>query len=182
MARWGEFRFEEFERLAQSFQRALDERVIDRFIQEFLMEMAMRSLRKIKMRTPASHGDLRRKWQVGSVIRRGDAYIIEVFNNLEYSSFVEYGFRAHWVPGHWEGNKFVYDRSIKRMTKEAKAAYRARYGSLGMLVGKRKIGWVSGKFMMTISMQEIERELPRYLERRQVQLLEQIMNGRPPRR
>ncbi len=33
--------------------------------------------------------------------------------------------------------------------------------------------------MMTISMQEIENELPKYLEKRQVQLLEQIMNGRP---
>ncbi|EHQ92144.1 HK97 gp10 family phage protein [Desulfosporosinus youngiae] len=182
MARWGSFRFEEFERLAQSFQKALDERVMERFIREFLSEMAMRSLRKIKMRMLADHGDLRRKWQVGNVTRTGDAYVIEIFNNLEYASFVEYGFRSHWVPGHWEGNKFIYDRSVIHLTKEAKVAYKERYGSLGMYVGNRKIGWVSGKFMMTISMQEIERDLPKYLERKQIQLLEQIMNGRPPRR
>lgn len=36
--------------------------------------------------------------------------------------------------------------------------------------------------MMTISMQEIERELPRYLEKRMVELLDNIMNGRPPKK
>jgi len=36
--------------------------------------------------------------------------------------------------------------------------------------------------MMTISMQEIERELPKYLERRMGELLDNIINGRPPRK
>lgn len=33
--------------------------------------------------------------------------------------------------------------------------------------------WVDGRFMMTISMQEIERELPRYLERRLLKWLKE---------
>ncbi|XOS93818.1 hypothetical protein ACLMAB_10540 [Brevibacillus laterosporus] len=36
--------------------------------------------------------------------------------------------------------------------------------------------------MMTISMKEIEKELPRYLEKRQTKLLNDIMNGRPAKR
>lgn len=165
MARWGSFQFDDIEKLAKSFQKALDERVIERFIQDFLMEMAMRSLRKIKKRTPVgvytgevhfftaagkevrfdvnsvkTGGQLRRNWKVGNVERRGNAYVVEIFNNTDYAEYVEYGHRT----GHG-------------LTK-----------------------WVEGRFMMTISMQEIERELPRYLEKRQVQLLEQIMNGRPP--
>lgn len=142
MPRWGEFDFSEFERFAKAFQRALDERVIERFIRDFLLEMAYRAERKIKKRTPVDTGELRRNWRVGNVERHGDAYVVEIFNNTEYASFVEYGHRA----------------------------------------GKDLTKWVEGRFMMTISMQEIERELPRYLEKRMVELLDNIMNGRPPRK
>lgn len=43
---------------------------------------------------------------------------------------------------------------------------------------KNHKGWVEGRFMATISMQEIERQLPKFLERKQVELLNQILNGR----
>lgn len=143
MARWGKFDFSEFEKLTKSFQKTLDERVIERFLRDFLMEMAMRSIRKVKKRTPVGEtGDLRRNWQLGNVVKRGDAYQIELFNNTHYASFVEYGHRT----------------------------------------GKDLTGWVEGRFMLTISMQEIERELPKYLEKRMVELLNDIMNGRPPRK
>ncbi len=124
--------------------------------------MAFRAERKIKKRTPVgvysnqvsfttkdgkevsfttssskTGGYLRRNWQVGNVIKQGDAYIVEIFNNTEYASYVEYGHRT-----------------------------------------KNHKGWVEGRFMATISMQEIERQLPRFLERKQVELLNQILNGR----
>lgn len=142
MPKWGKFNFSEFEQLAKTFKKALDERVIERFIQDFLLEMAYRSERKIKKRTPVDTGELRRNWQVGQVERRGDAYIVEIFNNTHYAQFVEYGHRA----------------------------------------GKDLTKWVEGRFMMTISMQQIEKELPRYLEKRMIELLDNIMNGRPPRK
>jgi hypothetical protein len=142
MPKWGKFDFSEFERLAKTFKKALDERVIERFIQDFLLEMAYRAERKIKKRTPVDTGELRRNWQVGRVERRGDAYQVEIYNNTHYAQFVEYGHRT----------------------------------------GKDLTKWVEGRFMMTISMQEIERELPRYLEKRVTQLLSDIMNGRPPKK
>lgn len=165
MGKWGKFDMKEFKQFADTLKKATDERVIERFIRDFVMEMAYRAERKIKKRTPANSGELRRKWGVGRVKRRGNSYIVEVFNNVEYASFVENGFRSHWVPGYWEGNTFVYDSSAKS----------------GMQVGE-KGGWVEGRFMMAISMKEIERELPKYLEKRQAQLLNDIMNGRPARR
>lgn len=147
MARWGKFDFSEFEKLAKTFQKTLDERVIERFMRDFLMEMAMRSLRKIKKRTPVgkdtpSPGQLRNGWRVGSIEKRGDSLQVEVYNNTHYASFVEFGHRT----------------------------------------GKDLTKWVEGRFMMTISMQEIERELPRYLEKRMAELLNNIMNGRPPKK
>lgn len=143
MGRMGSFDYSEFKNMAKSFKKALDERVIERWIKEFLLEMAFRAERKIKKRTPVgvypnkTGGHLRRNWQVGNVVRQGNAYIVEIFNNVEYASYVEYGHR----------------------TRDHKA-------------------WVEGRFMATISMQEIERELPKFLERKQVELLNQILNGR----
>lgn len=141
MPRLGSFDFDEFEKMAKSFKKALDERVIDRFIQDFLLEMAYRAERKVKKRTPVDSGELRRNWRVGRVIRQGSSYVVEIYNNTEYASFVEYGHR-----------------------------------------NRDKTEWIEGRFMMTISMKQIERELPFYLERRQAELLNQIMNGRGPRR
>lgn len=162
MAKLGNFDYSDFKKLANSFQKALDERVIERWIKEFLLEMAFRAERKIKKRTPVgvysnqvsfstkdgkevnfttrtskTGGHLRRNWQVGSVVRQGNAYVVEIFNNVEYASWVEYGHRT-----------------------------------------KNHKGWVEGRFMATISMQEMERELPRFMERKQVELLNQILNGR----
>lgn len=143
MAKWGSFDFSEMENMAKTFKKTLDKRVIERFIQDFMLEMAYRAERKIKKRTPVgvgtpSPGDLRRKWKVGRVERHGNAYVVEIFNNTEYASFVEFGHRT----------------------------------------GADLTGWVEGRFMMTISMKEIESELPRYLEKRQEQLLKKLLGGR----
>ncbi|MFS8534845.1 MAG: HK97 gp10 family phage protein [Limnochordales bacterium] len=125
MPKWGKFDFREFERLAKGL-KDLEGRW-DQFMEEFLLEMALRAIRRIKKRTPVGEtGQLRRKWQVGQVTRQGPYLIVEIVNNTEYASFVEYGHRT----------------------------------------GKDLTKWVEGRFMMTISMQEIERELPQYLERR----------------
>lgn len=167
MSKLGSFQFDDLKQLAKSFQSALDTRVIERWIKEFLLEMAFRAERKIKKRTPVgvygtytreikrgklkgqtrtykrkgSHGKtgghLRRNWQVGNVEKHGSAYVVEIYNNVEYASYVEYGHRT---------------RNHK--------------------------GWVEGRFMATISMDEIERQMPTFLEKKQVELLQQILNGR----
>ncbi|GAA0122247.1 HK97 gp10 family phage protein [Clostridium faecium] len=143
MARLGSFDYSEFKNMAKSFNKALNERVVERWIREFLLEMAFRAERKIKKRTPVgvypnkTGGHLRRNWQVGNVVKQGNSYVVEVFNNVEYASYVNNGHRT---------------RNHK--------------------------GWVEGRFMVEISMNEIERELPKFLERKQVELLNQILNGR----
>ena len=54
-------------------------------------------------------GDYRRNFKRSSkAIRTGTAYKIDVFNNLDYAKPLEYGFRGHFVPGHWDGRSFVY--------------------------------------------------------------------------
>lgn len=147
MAKWGKVDFSDLDKMAKSFKKALDERVIDRFIEDFLLEMAYRANRKIKKRTPVGKdtempGNLRRNWKVSRVVRKGRSFEVDNYNDTYYAIYVEYGHRT----------------------------------------GKDLTNWVEGQFMMTISMQEIERELPRYLERRMTELLNNIMNGRPRKR
>ncbi|MEG6521169.1 HK97 gp10 family phage protein [Desulfotomaculum sp. 1211_IL3151] len=154
----GSFDFDEFKKLAKRFQKAVDDRVVDKLIRELLIELAYRAVAKIKLRTPVNTGDLRRNWLVGRVERQGNSYFVEIFNNLPYASFIETGFYTHWLPEEGEGNIFKYISGAKT---EMQA------GSNGV--------WVEGRFMVKISMQEIARELPAYIERRQAQLLRDIL-------
>lgn len=139
MAGRGGFDYTQFKRLALNTKKAMDSGIIDKFVEGFLLEMAYRAERKIKKRTPVgedtdTRGTLRRNWKVGKVVKKGDSYEIEIYNDTEYAMYVEFGHRT----------------------------------------GKDLTRWVEGKFMMTISMQEIEREWPKYLEKRQLELLNKI--------
>lgn len=56
-------------------------------------------------------GDYRRNFKSEKrATRRGKDYSVRFYNNLNYAIHLEHGFRSHFVPGHWEGNTFVYNR------------------------------------------------------------------------
>lgn len=76
-------------------------------------------------------GTLRRGWTAGDIRKEGGIFKIEVFNNVEYAPYVEYG---HRTPSH-------KDR-------------------------------VPGKFMLTISEQELETITPKVLESRIKEFME----------
>ncbi len=86
-------------------------------------------------------GNLRRSWQVGNVVRGGDAFEIEVFNTAEYASYVEYG-------------------------------HRQRPGRYVPALGKRlKNGWAKGRFMLTVSEEELKVQAPAIIEKRLAEYL-----------
>ncbi|WP_138751805.1 HK97 gp10 family phage protein [Paenibacillus sinopodophylli] len=161
MSAGGLFDISALEKMVKDLQQDIDSGVVDRFVRDLISELGMRTLARIKQRTPVGNGQLRNSFQIGSVVKTSTGYEVEVFTNLEYASFVENGFRAHWVPGHWVGNTFVYESGAKT----------------GMQVGK-KGGWVPGRFMVKISVNEIEEMLPDFLARKQKRFLERLMNGR----
>lgn len=128
----------------------------DLFVESCAKELAARLLRLCIKRTPVgvypsgsgkTGGTLRRGWTNGqasasgyanslSVQHVGNVYKIDIINPVEYAEYVEYGHRQH--PG-----RFV------------------------PAIGKRLVhSWVHGRFMMTISEQELETIAPRILERR----------------
>ena len=105
-------------------------------------------MRKTIQKTPVDTGELRRSWTVGDIRKQGDCYYIEVINPLEYAQYVEYGHRQ--TPG--------------------------RYVPA---IGKRlKKSWVQGKFMLTLSENEIQRDMDKIIKQKLIQLLkEAIKNG-----
>lgn len=73
-------------------------------------------------------GTLRERWDVGSITKSGETYSVEVFNPMEYASYVEFGHRTRnhkgWVPGQYmltiseEEMKNDLERIIQNKLKE----------------------------------------------------------------
>lgn len=109
-----------------------------------IKELAARLLRKVIKRTPSDTGNLRRNWTVSDVRKNGENYEIEVSNSAEYASYVEFGHRQ--TPG-----RFV------------------------PAIGKRlKKSWVKGKFMLTISESELQKQAPAVIEKKITEWLKKL--------
>lgn len=102
--------------------------------------------------------DMGHKEHDGSAPRqRGKTYTIDVYNNIEYAGYLEYGFRSHWVPGYWEGKTFVYQPGAPG----------------GMYVG-HKDSWVNGHFTLRRAIRRTKTTQNARLQRK----LNQILNDR----
>ena len=91
-------------------------------------------------------------------IRHGNAYKIDVFNNLDYAKHLEYGFRVHWVPGYWIGNSFIYQPGFPG----------------GMYAGAKKYGkngFVPGHLVLTRACQEEKEDADIYVPEKCVRFL-----------
>ena len=162
MGRWGKCDFAQLRALEQRLAR-LSDADLDGFCRAAAQGLAARLLAKVKKRTPVGvpprlegpkageirseywagykGGALRQGWTVLPIEKKGGAYQITVTNNLLYASYVEYGHRQK--PG----------RYVPALGKQLKAA------------------WVPGRYMMTISVQELERLAPALLEKQLYQFL-----------
>lgn len=109
-----------------------------------IKEIASRVLTKVIKRTPVgvysnkTGGTLRRGWSTSkalNVSKKGNNYVIDIINPVEYASYVEYGHRT-----------------------------------------RNHTGWVEGRFMLTISTQEVENMTPKILERRLKAMLKDVIS------
>ena len=121
--------------------------IVDELFKEALGQMALDFLRKVKDRTPQRTGMLRDRWKIGAIVKKGDDYMIEVFDDTKYASFVEDG-------------------------------HRQKVGRYVPAIGKRLVKpWVEGRFMMKLTADEIEQEMPRYMERLEKKLAEELFKN-----
>lgn len=130
----------------KEFQKIIEEmeKEKEQLMIDTIKELAARLLRKVIKRTPSDTGNLRRNWTVSDVRKNGENYEIEVSNSAEYASYVEFGHRQ--TPG-----RFV------------------------PAIGKRlKKSWVKGKFMLTISESELQKQAPAVIEKKITEWLKKL--------
>ena len=144
MARDGSVDFRDLEDFKKKIRNNLGEQHVDQFIESCAKELAARLLAKVIKRTPVGQypkgsgkkgGTLRRGW-TGGKSQAANAYA----GNLKVNRF---------------GNVYV----IEIINPVEYAPY-VEFGHRT----RNHEGWVEGKFMLTISEQEIESDAPRILE------------------
>jgi hypothetical protein len=145
MARSGSINFRDFERIQNNLEK-LNQEQVDIFIDACAKELAARLLAKVIKRTPVGDypnssgkkgGTLRRGWTAG-----------------KNQSAVAY---ADSLPIHHFGDAYVIEI--------VNPVEYASYVEFGHRTRNHK-GWVNGRFMLTISEQEIQAAAPAIIEKK----------------
>jgi hypothetical protein len=156
--------FREFQDLLDSFKEVQKQH--EAFLRKFLTEMGMRALAQTKMLTPVDTGNLRNRWELSQVFRKGDELYVVLFNPVEYASHVE--------DGHMQRRRFLPIEYLEDSPANAKmvASIKQKYGddAKGVMLQYK---WIPGHHMARISIAKIEREIPKRYEK----ALKQFMKG-----
>lgn len=87
--------------------------------------------------------------------------VLEVGTNVKYAKYVEYGHKqrpGRFVPGHWEGDRFIYIKGAKE----------------GMVL---KASWVDGKHYFDGALHLMEKIYPEMLEAKLKEWLDDYFGG-----
>lgn len=160
--------FREFQDLLDSFKEVQKQHEV--FLRKFLTEMGMRALAQTKKLTPVDTGNLRNRWELSQVYRKGDSLYIVLFNPVEYASFVE--------DGHMQRRRFLPIQYLEDSPANAKmvASIKQKYGddAKGIMLQDK---WIPGHHMARISISKIEREIPKRYERALKQFMRRLGAG-----
>lgn len=145
MARSGTFNFQDFEKIKNNLEK-LNQEQVDLFIDACAKELAARLLAKVIKRTPV--GDYSNSsGKKGGTLRRG-------WTGGKNSSAVAY---ADSLTIHHFGDAYVIEI--------INPVEYASYVEFGHRTANHK-GWVNGRFMLTISEQEIQQAAPAIIEKK----------------
>lgn len=145
MARSGTFNFQDFEKIKNNLEK-LNQEQVDLFIDACAKELAARLLAKVIKRTPV--GDYpNSSGKKGGTLRRG-------WTGGKNSSAVAY---ADSLTIHHFGDTYVIEI--------INPVEYASYVEFGHRTANHK-GWVNGRFMLTISEQEIQQAAPAIIEKK----------------
>lgn len=145
MARSGTFNFQDFEKIKNNLEK-LNQEQVDLFIDACAKELAARLLAKVIKRTPV--GDYpNSSGKKGGTLRRG-------WTGGKNSSAIAY---ADSLTIHHFGDAYVIEI--------INPVEYASYVEFGHRTANHK-GWVNGRFMLTISEQEIQQAAPAIIEKK----------------
>lgn len=136
--------YKELQDFVKKMEKQLSDANRNKFLEDCVKELAARLLSRVIKRTPVKEGNLRRSWTASDdmkIEKVGGVYQITIENTASYASYVEFGHRR--VPG----------------------IYIPEYGK------STTAGWTDGKFMLTISENEVNALAPALLEKRLMEYL-----------
>lgn len=135
------FDYSQFEKYVNNFEKMTDE--FELFLKQFMLQMAQRVISRVKPRTPVDTGALRASWGIGnqSIALRsvGDTDLLEF--DPENSTVADISAVGNnFEVTIWNGMEY--------------ASY-VEYGH-----STQSGAWKNGYFMLTISVDEIEKQMP----------------------
>ena len=170
MARWGRVDFSQLKRMQRKMER-LERAGFEKFCEDAAKELAARMLAKVIKRTIVADPS---KWKtpvkgyVGGTLRRG--WTAKTHAEAEGGSGD--GINA---------STYAKSLSVKKVgnmyeVEVVNPVEYAPYVEFGHRTSNGQ-GWVNGRFMMTISADEVERAAPAILERKLMKLLREAFDG-----
>ncbi|WP_240421654.1 HK97 gp10 family phage protein [Paenibacillus periandrae] len=160
MSSMGSFDFEDWKKLQKDLQRLQGK--LPQFYEECIKELVGRLLAKTKARTPV--GVYEDKWVEFTTKTGKEVRFFARAHGKQGGTL-----RRGWTVGQVERTAGGYQVEIINPVPYAmyvEYGHRARNAKNGM-------GWVEGRFMLTKSIEELEREMPAFLDRKMKQFLEQ---------
>jgi len=132
--------FSELEKFFKNWTDAYND--FDEFLRKFLLEMALRAIAKIKPKTPVDTGALRNTWGVGDQALQVGRQTGEALSAFEQVATIE-------------SVEVVGDNFVISIWNLMDYASFVEYGH--RLVNG---AWQDGRFMMTLSIDEVQRQMP----------------------
>ncbi|MCL0330609.1 HK97 gp10 family phage protein [Apilactobacillus xinyiensis] len=108
----------QFEALAKRVGSNVKARKVETAMGAGMNRLGASLLGNVKNTTPVDTGTLRRGWNKSSMQYAGNQFSFELFNNVEYASFVENGHRTRNKKGWVEGRFFLKGVEIEYKRQE----------------------------------------------------------------
>ncbi|MER2000103.1 MAG: HK97 gp10 family phage protein [Lysinibacillus sp.] len=166
MARWGKVDFSGLKRMQKKMQK-LEQADFEKFCEDAAKELAARLLAKVIKRTPVGQYE---DGTTGGTLRRG--WTSKSHREAELSA--TFG-------GSGGATKYADSMTVKKVgqlyeVEVVNPVEYAQYVEYGHRTRDHQ-GWVNGRFMMTISADELERQGPAILEKKITNLLKGAFDG-----
>ena len=176
MSSWGNCDFSDLEKLQRQLEEISDNNKLDEFFEECAKELAERLLRKVKNRTPVYDW---RKEQGLQKTKSGRLKKVKAVNfTTKNGKNVSFNAKIHHKGGtlrrNWDIGDIVKVGGNYRIQISNPIKY-ASYVEFGHSTRNRK-SWVDGRFMLTISEQEIKKSAPGILEKKLKEYLRRRFN------
>lgn len=166
MARWGKVNYRELQKLQKRMEK-LEKVEFEKFCEAMAKELAARLLAKVIKRTPVGQYE---DGTVGGTLRRG--WTSKSHREAELASTFGGGSGAKKFAESITVTKKGNIYEIEIINPVDYSAY-VEFGHRT----RNHQGWVPGRFMMTISADEVERQAPKIIERKLVKMLGDAFDG-----